>query len=102
MRRLLPAVAILLLTAACAQSSGENASSDALQNAAEQSDPAAAAVLENAAESGMNPQDALQQAGNAQTNVAGNVSVQAKPNLANDRNPARAGQPPEKTVTNAQ
>ena len=101
MRHLTPAIALLLLTAACAQSSGDNASAEALQNAAEQSDPAAAAVLENAAENGMNPQDALQQAGNAQAEVAPKVSVQARPNKASDPNPVQAGEPPEKVTSNA-
>jgi hypothetical protein len=48
------------LITACGQSDKEQ-----LQEAANQSDPAAADVLENAAENGMNPQEALQDAGNA-------------------------------------
>ena len=50
-----------ILLAACGGQSNEAQ----LEEAANQSDPAAAAVLENAAENGMDPQDALQEAGNA-------------------------------------
>ena len=48
------------LLAACAQSDKEQ-----LREAANQSDPASAAVLNNAAENGMDPQEALQEAGQA-------------------------------------
>jgi hypothetical protein len=48
------------LLGACGQSNEEQ-----LQEAANQSDPAAAAVLNNAAETGTPPQEALQEAGNA-------------------------------------
>jgi hypothetical protein len=48
------------LLGACGQSNEEQ-----LQEAANQSDPAAAAVLNNAAEAGTPPQEALQEAGNA-------------------------------------
>ena len=102
MRSFLTFTALPFLLTACGSSSEGSGSAAALKNAAEQSDPAAAAVLDNAAENGMNPQDALQQAGNAQASVAPEVSVQAKPNRASDRNPAQPGQPPEKTVTNTQ
>ena len=50
-----------LLLAACGGQSNE----EQLQEAANQSDPAAAEVLNNAAENGMDPQEALQEAGNA-------------------------------------
>ncbi|HYI42268.1 MAG TPA: hypothetical protein VD768_01425 [Sphingomicrobium sp.] len=89
---------VLVLLAAC----GGQSNGDPLQNAAEQSDPAAAAVLENAAENGMDPQQALEQAGNAQAPQAANVSAQARPNTAEHPNPGQAGQPPEKVVSNAQ
>jgi hypothetical protein len=49
-----------VLLAACGQSDKEQ-----LQEAANQSDPAAAQVLNGAAENGMDPQNALQEAGNA-------------------------------------
>ena len=88
----------LLLLAACAGQSDTNG----LEAAAEQSDPAAAAVLENAAENGMDPQRALEQAGNAHAPEANNLFVQARPNLPGDPNPQQRGQPPEKVVTNAQ
>lgn len=58
--RLSLAIALSLVLAACQKSE-----KDQLQEAANQSDPAAAAVLNNAAENGMDPQDALQQAGEA-------------------------------------
>ena len=61
------------LLGGCGQSNEEQ-----LQEAANQSDPAAAAVLNNAAEAGTPPQEALQEAGNAaaeadtQTNATAN------------------------------
>ena len=88
----------LMLLAAC----GGQSDNDRLEEAAEQSDPAAAAVLENAADNGMDPQQALQQAGNAQVSQSTDVSAQARPNLPGSPNPAQAGQPPEKVVTNVQ
>jgi uncharacterized lipoprotein len=61
-----------ILLAACGGQSNE----EQLEEAANQSDPAAAEVLENAAENGMDPQEALQEAGNAaveaDTNAAAN------------------------------
>jgi hypothetical protein len=95
--RVLLTVPALILLAACG-----GQSNDPLQNAADQSDPAAAAVLENAAENGMDSQQALEQAGNAQAPVASNVSMQARPNLPGNRNPQQSGQPPEKVVSNVQ
>jgi hypothetical protein len=57
----LPILLTFALTiAACGQSNEEQ-----LQEAANQSDPAAAEILNGAAENGMNAQEALQQAGNA-------------------------------------
>ena len=96
--RALLTVPALMLIAAC----GGQSNSDQLEDAAEQSDPAAAAVLENAAENGMDPQQALELAGNAQVDQAANVSAQARPNLPGNPNPQQAGQPPEKIVTNVQ
>lgn len=88
MLRFTPA-ALLFLLAACGQSGG-----GALDEAANQSGPAAASVLENAAENGMNPQEALEQAGQAQLNAADpNSTVQARPNLPQDPNRPPAGQP---------
>ena len=93
----------LLLLAACGGQSDE----DALQNAANQSDPAAAAVLNDAAENDVDPQQALEQAGQAA--AAGNAeaappsgSVQAKPNLPQDPNRPEDGQPPAKVSTTNQ
>ena len=59
--RMVLALTSAILLAACGNQSDEAQ----LEEAANQSDPAAAAVLENAAENGMDPQDALQEAGNA-------------------------------------
>ena len=91
---------VLLLAAACGQSN-----QDQLQDAANQSDPAAAAVLNGAAENGMDPQAALEAAGNAQlTSNADaqqqNQPMQAKPNLPQDPNRPEGGQPPEKVPVN--
>jgi len=66
MRRFALALAIPLLLSACGDNSSQNNTSEALEEAAEYSDPAAADVLENAADNGMDPQNALQEAGNAQ------------------------------------
>jgi hypothetical protein len=103
MRRMLPLAACLIL-AACG---GGQSNEEALQNAANQSDPAAAAVLENAAQNGMDPQQALEEAGQAAgtSNTAGNPpsgSVQAKPNLPQDPNRPDGTRPPEKIVVNTQ
>jgi hypothetical protein len=103
MRPILPLTAFLLLTAC----GGGQSSEEALDNAANQSDPAAAAVLENAAENGMNPQQALEQAGQAaaNTNTAGGPpsgSVQARPNLPQDPNRPDGTRPPDKVVVNGQ
>lgn len=66
MIRCLP-FALAILIAAC---SGESREEAALENAADQSTPEAAAVLEGAADNGMNAQDALEIAGNAQVGKA--------------------------------
>ena len=52
-------IAATLLMSACGNSN------EKLSEAANQSDPAAAEVLNGAAENGMDPQEALQEAGNA-------------------------------------
>ena len=92
MRFSLMLVAALSLTA-CGKSDEER-----LQDAANQSDPAAAQVLDNAAENGTDPQQALQDAGNAA--VASNdmtpPSIQARPNTRDNPNPPASGQPIEK------
>lgn len=94
----LATMSILLLLAACGQSGKEQ-----LQEAANQSDPAAAVVLNGAAENGMEPQQALEEAGQAAsaTNApAAPPSAQARPNTAEQPNPAEPGQPPEKVTHN--
>lgn len=98
------ASALLLVLAACGRSDEE-----ALRDAANQSDPAAAAVLNNAAEAGVDPQQALEQAGQAAaangTNEASEPAsgtLQAKPNRVQDPNRPEGGQPPEKVQVNTQ
>ena len=98
MHRFLPIAAFALLCA-CGGKSNE----EALEDAANQSDPAAAAVLENAAENGMNPQDALAAAGQAQIangvddqQQEPNSTLQARPNLPQSPNRPDGSQPPEK------
>ncbi|MCH8614748.1 hypothetical protein LZ016_01320 [Sphingomonas sp. SM33] len=93
-------IAATILLAACGKSNEEQ-----LQEAANQSDPASAEVLNNAAEAGTPPQEALQEAGNAaaMTNTDTTPpSAQARPNTPDQPNPPQSGQPIEKTVTNGQ
>jgi hypothetical protein len=92
MLRIIPA-SIFLLIGACGGQSDE----EALRNAAEQSDPAAARVLNEAAEAGIPPQEALERAGEAQVRQDADHSstIQARPNLPQDPNRPPAGQPPE-------
>jgi hypothetical protein len=90
--------AVFLILAACGQSDEA-----ALENAAAQSDPAAAAVLNGAAENGMDPQQALEQAGqaaaaNAAAGGPPSGSVQARPNLPGSPNRKDGTQPPDKMV----
>ncbi len=97
------ALLVAMALAGCGQKSDE----DQLREAANQSDPAAAQVLNSAAENGMDPQEALEQAGqaaaasNAATNQ-GDTRMQARPNSAQNPNPVQPGQPPEKVATNEQ
>lgn len=104
MHRILTVAAFAAL-AACGGRSDE----EALQDAANQSDPAAAAVLENAAENGMDPQNALAVAGQAQiANGVGqqqqepNSTLQARPNLPQNPNRPNGSQPPEKVDVESQ
>lgn len=87
-------VALALALAACGGQSDE----EALKDAAEQSDPAAAAVLNQAAEAGIDPQNALEAAGRAQaqTDVQPNSTVQARPNSVQNPNRPDGTRPPEK------
>jgi hypothetical protein len=97
-------VAALLSLAACGGQSNEQA----LQEAANQSDPAAAAVLNEAAEAGLDPQNALEQAGQAQATQAGtnevqpDSGVQARPNLPQSPNRPDGKQPPQKADSTPQ
>ena len=72
--RIVLALTSAILLAACGNQSDEAQ----LEEAANQSDPAAAAVLENAAENGMDPQDALQQAGNAAAEADANAAANSQ------------------------
>jgi len=96
------ALPLFVLLAACGGQSNE----EALENAAEQSDPVAAEVLNDAAEKGMNAQDALEQAGRAaaQNSASGPPSgtVQARPNLPESPNRKDGSEPPDKIVVNGQ
>jgi hypothetical protein len=101
--RLSFAIASAMLLAACGQSNQQQ-----LQDAANQSDPAAAAVLNNAAEAGADPQQALEQAGQATATTGATTAandgqvVQAKPNRVGDPNRPRSGEPPAKVAVNSQ
>ena len=63
-----------ILLAACGGQSNEAQ----LEEAANQSDPAAAEVLENAAENRMDPQEALQEAGNAAAEADTNATTNSQ------------------------
>jgi hypothetical protein len=97
---------MLLVLSACGGGGEADRTADKLEEAAEQSDPAAAAALENSAESirqgesGANAQEALQQAGNAQAATV--QPQQAPPSM--QAQPNRTGQqtPPPKIPTGGQ
>ena len=99
--RILSIIAVLTL-AACGRT--EQGGND-LGAAAEQSDPAAAAVLENADQHGTDPQVALEQAGNAaamEINAANDgITTQARPNLPGSPNRKDGTQPPDKVAAPA-
>jgi hypothetical protein len=119
MRLALLAPATLLLVA-CGQTTGETAQDDpaeALRNAANQSDPAAAQVLNDQAnqmeaagsDNYAAAQQALQQGGVAQvqnTPAAGTSppsgTVQARPNLPQSQNRKDGTQPPDKMLSTGQ
>ena len=102
----IPAAALLVLSA-CGGGGRADQAADKLEEAAEQSDPAAAAVLENAAENiregappanvGNAAQQAMQRAGNAQAETV--LPQQAPPSM--QAQPNRGGQqtPPPKIHT---
>jgi len=100
----MPAYSIVLtsalLLAACSQA---DRNESALHDAAEQSDPASAEILENAAANGTNPQAALEVAANAsaatENAITDGVALQAKPNLPRSPNRKDGGQPPDKVAT---
>src|SRR3712207_5643649 len=93
---LLPILPLLALAACGGGGSPAENTAEALEQAAEQSDPAAAQVLENAAdaarEGASNAQGALQAAGNAQAATVPQPqqappSVQAQPNRGGQQTP---------------
>lgn len=95
------ALAPLLLLAAC---SGHASSKDQLREAANQSTPEAAQVLNGAAENGTSPSDAMNEAARAQsTNSSTTLPAreQARPNSAAHPNPTQSGKPPEKVSVNS-
>ncbi len=90
-----PAAALLLLSA-CGGGGQAESKADRLEEAAEQSDPAAAPILENAAEAVRegegNAQQALERAGDAQARTLPGTqqappSMQAKPNRTGQQTP---------------
>lgn len=117
MTRFIPFAAFLVLAGCGSSEDPAPATPTNLEAAAAVSDPAAAAVLENAAEAGVNGQRALEAAGQAQLNrpdtvfTAGNdqvianadSTVQARPNTVSNPNRPSNGQPIEKVdVANSQ
>jgi hypothetical protein len=100
--RILHIAAVILALGGCGRS--EESGND-LRAAAEQSDPAAAAVLENAADSGADPQVALQQAGNAaslgENASSDGIVAQARPNLPGSPNRKDGTEPPDKVASPA-
>jgi hypothetical protein len=102
MRLVLLASAALGLSA-CGGSDTQNPAGKELEDAASQSDPAAAAVLNQAAEAGMNEQQALEMAGRAAASNAqagGNSAgpVQAVPNTVQTPNRPDGTRPPAKAT----
>ena len=99
MRTIVPAV---LLLAACGS---QNSNRESLQQAANQSTPEAAQVLNGAAQNGMDANAAMNQAASAQarnTSTAPPPRLQARPNLPGQPNPPRPGEPPQKVAVNSQ
>lgn len=99
--RLVLLTAAALALHACGGAETENPAGKELSDAANQSDPAAAAVLNRAAEMGMNEQQALELAGQAQVanaQAAANSSgpVQAVPNTVQTPNRPDGTSPPAK------
>ncbi|HXH53364.1 MAG TPA: hypothetical protein VNH53_08055 [Sphingomicrobium sp.] len=89
MQRFLP-IALVALLAACGGRSDEQQ----LRDAANQSDPAAAAVLNQAADEGVDPQVALEEAGEAalRNQAQDHQPRQARPNLPGDPNRPEPGE----------
>lgn len=99
--RIILLTAFLLLAACSSQASKE----DQLNAAANQSTPEAANVLAGAAANGMDVNDAMNAAADAQaanTSATAAPRMEARPNSARNPNPPAAGQPPEKVPVNAE
>ena len=73
----------LIITATLLMSACGSSNEEQLSEAANQSDPAAAEVLNGAAENGMDPQEALQEAGNvaAMSDTNGSLSASEMTNV---------------------
>lgn len=96
------ALPLILLVGAC---SSQNSNQQALQEAANQSTPEAAQVLNGAAQNGMDANQAINEAAAAQASNTSSTAPprqQARANSAANPNPRAAGQPPEKVTTNSQ
>ena len=103
--RLILTLPALVLLAACGGGGGEAADQNIL-NATSQMDPAAAAAVENAVASGVDPQNALAIGGQAATPAAEPSaadrgqpvppSIQARPNIVQDPNRKDGTVPPDK------
>ena len=95
-------LAFMTIAVSACGSETQNPAGKELEDAAAQSDPAAAAVLNQAAEMGMNEQQALELAGQAQANApsAGNSAgpVQAVPNTVQSPNRPDGTRPPAKAT----
>ena len=95
------ALTTALLLVGCSNTHSSNEQN--LADAANQSTPEAAQVLNGAAQNGMNETDALNEAAAAQaSNTATNAPqrLEARPNSAANPNPRRAGLPPDKVHAN--
>ena len=93
MKRVTLALAVPLMLIGCGQNGAADNKAAALERAAEQSTPEAEDILRNAADSGANVQDALQEAGNAQAATAAPPQKGAKPHAPGDPVPPPQIQP---------
>jgi hypothetical protein len=91
---------LALELAACSQADGNGSN---LQAAAKQSDPVSAAILEDSAANGSDPEAALAVAGRASAAtdkaIKDGVTLQARPNLLRSPNRKNGTEPPDKVWT---